>query len=97
MSAESPSWPEVLEQLSRQLEAYRACLVGGEPPEPYHLPSGLGPIPPDLLDQARELHSRQQGVAVALEARRGRIGAELARRAGAGRPTRPPAFLDTRI
>jgi hypothetical protein len=96
--AEKPhNWSEVLDRFEQQLEAYRACLLGGELPEPYSLPIDLGSIPRELVPRARELLELNRGIEAAIEARRNRLALALVGRSRPIEPVVDPAFIDARV
>lgn len=92
----APNWAAVLDEIEWRLGQYRASLTGGELPPPYHLPKNLGPIPSELQARARDLLEQHHGIEAALEARRARLGAAIARRARLAEEAGVPAFLDAR-
>lgn len=96
MPVEAAEWSEVLDRFERRLDAYRACLLGGEVPEPFHLPIDLGPMPTELVPRAQALLELNRGIETAIEARRTRLALALIGRGGTPGPEPNPAFIDAR-
>lgn len=91
-------WREALADARARLDAARVWLEeGGDPPAPFVAPSGLGPLPAHLVEEARGLLAEHAVLEAALELRRAELGSRhssLSEALARPRPHPGPRFLD---
>lgn len=102
-TAPGSDWPATLAAFARHLDAIEAAVTGGrwEHVQPFPVPSGLGPLPARLQDEAARLLARNRAVEdtvnQALERTREQL-AELSRKPVPAAGPRPlPAYVDSRL
>ncbi len=92
----SVGWPEVLDDIEERLvDVDRELTTGGPAVSPFALPAGLGPLPADLRERARQALRQTRVQQAEAEQARDRIGDAL--RPGRTATREPAAYLDTWI